>query len=244
GAIGSREGWIDTGYVEAPSDLEKLARGLRVLEENEKRDLPNREISILPGLAVMHENGRHDVMRSEDVKSLGAAIHSGIKDSVLCIPGTHCKWVRIRGGAIIDFHSVLTGEFYAVLGEMGALASVLRADENNQTMDYDSFDRGLDLTRAGHDLLADLWQVRCQKLRAAAPPAHLRSYFSGILIGHELRQMEIVFPGLKEITLVSDSGTRKNLYGHALKKMGLSVLAEVESEAAICAGLSALKACL
>ena len=241
GAIGSREGWLDTGYVNAPANLDKLAKSFRKLNAEENIYLPARSIFILPGLAIEHANARHDIMRSEEIKSLGAALHLGMENAVLCVPGTHCKWVWIENGSISGFHSILTGEFYAHLSEAGFLASILPRGKEPDNPDFTSFQKGLDLAREGHDLLADVWQVRCQKLRADNPPDDLRAYFSGILMGHELKQIGHIAPHTKHVVLLGDPGQRQTLYRHALRYYGWNIEAEIGSEVAVCAGLSALK---
>lgn len=43
-------------------------------------------------------------------------------DGVLCLPGTHSKWVHVSAGEVVSFQTFLTGEMFALLSE----ASVLR----------------------------------------------------------------------------------------------------------------------
>jgi 2-dehydro-3-deoxygalactonokinase len=235
GAIGSREGWIDTGYVEAPAGIDALAAGLRLLSASERGELETARVGIVPGLATAAASGRRDIMRSEEVKSLGALTHLGLEDGVLCVPGTHCKWVVMRNGAITDFRSVMTGEIYNLLQIAGALAPLMAGEA--AALDLPSFDQGLALAAEGEDLLADLWQVRGQKIRSPQPPAHLKSYLSGIMIGHESRHAETFVDRKKEIILLSDPGSRLESYRRALEVSGWKIGAVVESEAAVCTGM-------
>lgn len=235
GAIGSREGWIDTGYVEAPADIATLGASLRRLSAPERGELEGAYISIVPGLGTAAVSGRHDVMRSEEVKSLGALAHLGLRDGILCIPGTHCKWVVIHDGNIVDFFSVMTGEIYNLLQTGGALAPLMAGETAD--LDLPAFDQGLALATEGEDLLADLWQVRGQKIRSPQPPAQLKSYLSGILIGHELRQAGRFADRGRGVILLSDPGSRLESYRRALQISGWKVGAVVGSETAVCAGM-------
>jgi 2-dehydro-3-deoxygalactonokinase len=238
GAIGSREGWIDTGYTEAPADMKKIALGLRQLTPEEAGCLHHRSIFILPGLATAQATARHDVMRSEDIKSLGAAACAGQVDTLLCVPGTHCKWVEVKAGTVTGFQTIMTGDIYSVLNETGSLSVLFELDDGGK--DYNSFDEGFELAAQGQNLLVDLFQVRSRILRGAAPPSP-KSFLSGILIGHELRQARLSYATARNIILLSDPGTRQDFYSRALDQSGWVIDALVGSEQAVCMGLSLLQ---
>ncbi len=68
---------------------------------------------------------------------------------MLCIPGTHCKWVEVRDEKIVHFESALTGEIYGILSERGALAALFRLDPSSQQKDMTSFEQGLEMAGAG-----------------------------------------------------------------------------------------------
>src|SRR3546814_2862040 len=57
-------------------------------------------------------------MRGEEVQLLGAAAVGMVPpDSMLCQPGTHCKWAWMKNGALADFVTAMTGELFALLKE-------------------------------------------------------------------------------------------------------------------------------
>jgi 2-dehydro-3-deoxygalactonokinase len=242
GAVGGREGWVETQYSVAPAGFAELRRNLHKLTAGQLGHAAGRDIYIATGCTIAHPDGRHDVIRSEEVKSLGAARHLKLSEALLCIPGTHCKWVQIANDRIICFETALAGEVFAILSEHGALAAVIRGEPVTQQPDFASFDGGLELAGKGLDLLTDLWQVRAQKLRSDKPPASLRAYLSGILLGHELRQMEKFFPGKPPAVLLADAGSRQEYYRRAFAHFNWRIGAEVDSETAVHAGLSALRA--
>ena len=243
GAVGSREGWVQTTYVEAPAGFGEIAAGLYHLTAAQRGCLRSRSIAVTSGLALDRRDGAHDVMRSEEVKGLGATTHAGRDNALLAIPGTHCKWLKVEGGKIVDFHTVMTGDLYSVLSDHGSLAPLFKAAPpvNDAAQTYDSFDQGLDLAGQGRDLLLDLWQVRSRELHAAVPPRNLQAFLSGVLIGHELRQIRQLHPSENEILLVSDPGPRQMFYRRACEKFGLAIGAEVGSETAVCVGLTMIR---
>lgn len=240
GAIGSREGWVQARYVEAPAGFGEMAAGLYRFSAKQRGVLAGCAITVASGLAIVHPDGRHDVMRSEEVKGLGAATSLGLDDALLCLPGTHCKWIKVAGGRIVDLNTIMTGDVYGTLCEHGSLAPLFRgpapADGGEE-----SFGLGLDLASRGADLLSDLWQVRARPLHAARPPADLRAFLSGILIGHEVRQARSLDPAARSVVLVSDPGPRRLFYRRACEKFGLAIGAEVDSETAVCVGLTMIR---
>ncbi len=243
GAIGSREGWVQTGYVEAPAGFAEVAKGARVVQELPAGPLTGHTVSIVAGLAQATPDGRHDVMRSEEVKALGAAAHLGHRDAVLCIPGTHCKWIRIEGGRIVALQTVLTGDLFGALCGGHTLAPLLGTAAQAGAATHDaSFDRGLELARQGADLLRDLWQVRAVVLHGTDAPADLRAFLSGILIGHEMRERRAVWPEAGRVLLVCDAGERREFYRRAAAAFGLVVAETIDSETAVCAGLARVAA--
>ncbi len=237
GAAGGRDGWVETSYSIAPAGLADIKRNLHRIAPEHLGAAAGREIYIASGCTIAMADGRHDVIRSEEVKSLGAARHLKRDNVLLCIPGTHCKWVKVEGGKIVHFESALTGELYGILSERGALAALFRFDKNSQQKDMGSFNQGLEMAGRGFDLLTDLWQVRAQKLRANPHPADMQAYFSGILIGHELRQMDRLFPGKPPAVLLMDGGAKREFYARAFEWMGWKLDCEVDSETAVVSGL-------
>ena len=237
GAIGSREGWIDTGYVAVPAGLEDFATALNAVPPEYLHDLTGRDVSILPGLTISHGD-RHDVIRSEEIKALGAISLLGQSNGLLCIPGTHCKWLEIKNSQITDFHTVLTGEFFNLISESGSFARLFNPGEE---INMASFDQGVALSRKGANILSDIWQVRAQKIRNPNPPGDMRGFLSGILIGHEIRQMSKTFPAYHNIILLSDPGQRQDCYKRALETCGWTITAVVESATAVCTGLKNLR---
>ena len=98
GMVGSRNGWREAPYAPAPCGAQEIARAFVSVEAQ------GRALHIAPGVDWRDAGGVYDVMRGEEVKCLGA----DIADGVLCLPGTHCKWVEMRAGRIARFATFAT----------------------------------------------------------------------------------------------------------------------------------------
>ena len=103
GMAGARQGWAEAPYLRTPTRLDALHEGaLRI-------DAPG-DIRILPGIAQARPD-RPDVMRGEETQLLG--VTEPDFTGLVCIPGTHSKWVRIEAGRIVEFSTYMTGELFS-----------------------------------------------------------------------------------------------------------------------------------
>jgi 2-dehydro-3-deoxygalactonokinase len=180
GMIGSRQGWVEAPYVPCPAGLAEIAAAMREVRWGERRAW------IVPGLACRDAAGVHDVMRGEEVQVLGA-IEDLPSEALVCLPGTHSKWVLVEDNRIIRFSTHMTGEMYAVLKQHSILGRMMEEGET----DCHAFAQGV--TRSGEPggLLHHLFGVRTRGLMGELGAAASASYLSGILIGHELRAFEV-----------------------------------------------------
>ena len=163
GMVGSRQGWKEAPYVECPAGLDELQGKLVEVAK---------QVWIVPG--VLCREGVPDVMRGEETQILG----SGVTDGVICLPGTHSKWVEVKDGRIVRFSTHMTGEVFAVMKQHSILGRMMERRG-------DSFLEGVARSGEAGGLLHHLFGVRTRALMGeAVDPA---TYLSGILIGHELR---------------------------------------------------------
>ena len=54
-------------------------------------------------------------MRGEETQIAGFLSENPAFEGVLCLPGTHTKWVRIDAGEIVHFRTFMTGELFGLL---------------------------------------------------------------------------------------------------------------------------------
>lgn len=221
GMVGSNRGWIEAPYVPCPAGLHDLAATLVWPEEG--------RTAIVPGVSFVDPD-EADVMRGEEVQLLGA-FAAGIvaADALVCHPGTHNKWARLRGGRIERFRTVMTGEIFNLLREGSILADLLSGTaEPNE-----AFERGVRRGLAGECLTSELFKIRARVLLGEADAADAPSFGSGLLIGtdvraglHEGDDREVVVMGRPELT---------QLYAEALRIADRQTR-EVDGEEAFLAG--------
>lgn len=178
GMITSRNGWVETPYVETPATLRRLADGAVT-----RRLGDGATLRFLPG--VCQRRPSPDVMRGEEIQVFGA-IGPG-ETATLVHPGTHCKWIRVEQGAITGFRTFMTGEVYAVLRNHSILGRLV--PEGAEGFARKAFEDGVRqaLSEGSAGLLNDIFTTRSGALLDAFPAADIADRLSGLLIGQEIR---------------------------------------------------------
>ena len=221
GMVGSNRGWIEAPYVACPAGIEELALSLVWPEE--------RRTAIVPGVSFVDPD-EADVMRGEEVQLLGAHAAGLVPaDALVCHPGTHNKWARLRGGRIERFRTVMTGEIFNLLREHSILADVLAGTvEPNR-----AFASGVRCGLSDACLTSELFKIRARILLGQADPLDAPSFGSGLLIGSDVRaglregdDQEVIVMGRPELT---------RLYSEAVRIAGRQCR-EVDGEQAFLAG--------
>ena len=180
GMAGARQGWLEAPYLEAPTDLRGLLDGAVHPAMPDGRIAP----AILPG--VCQKAGNDNVMRGEETQLLGlAALDQGFS-GVVCMPGTHSKWVQLAGTRIEKFSTAMTGEMFEVLRTHSVLRHSLNGD-----IDGPGRAEGFAVGAASglehpEQLLGTLFQVRAGSLLSGRQPDWCAGYLSGLLIGTEI----------------------------------------------------------
>ncbi len=220
GMITSRNGWIETPYVEAPATLAQLAAGARALTARNGMVL-----RFLPGVCV---NGLSpDVMRGEEIQVFGSV---GAQESVtVVLPGTHSKWVRVQAGVLADFKSFMTGEVYAALKAHTILGRLI---PEGVAIDDVAFSAGVRqaLNPGSAGLLNDIFTTRSGVLLDRFPPEEIAERLSGIVIGHEIRGGLALGWAEGVIRVVGEAGLVRR-YLLALRTAGLQAEAGPENAA-------------
>ena len=197
GMIGSKNGLLEVPYCPCPATASDIAAALGWLDTG-AADL---NIAIVPGV----RNGFDDVMRGEETQVFGAAAVLGVQDAVMVLPGTHSKWVQLAGGAITQFNTFMTGEFYALLAQHSILAKSLPEPTDKPAgLDESAFlqgiDRAMKSSASGQSLLGNAFSTRVKSLFNELQPAQAASYLSGLVIGDELAAMRL--PASSEVIVI------------------------------------------
>lgn len=229
GMVGSAMGIAVAGYADCPTGGEELARNLYRVDD---------QTWIVPGLRCVRPDGYPDVIRGEETKVLGWLTldrRRAVGDHVLCLPGTHGKWVLVRDGRIHHFMTCMSGELFSVLSEH----SVLRPGA--PPSDSAAFAEGLTYGAADGPLASRLFTVRARMVGQGLEAGKAASFLSGLLIGDEAAHLPPVLglgPGA-QIGLMGEAALCA-LYEPALRAQGFAV-EEADGEAAVIAALTLLR---
>ena len=228
GMVGSALGIAAAPYADCPAGGEDLGRKLFKVDER---------TFIVPGLRCTRPDGYPDVIRGEETKVLGWLQLDPRRlkgDHVLCLPGTHGKWVLVREGRIHHFMTCMTGELFALLSEH----SVLKPGA--PPSDPASFDEGVKFGAADGPLASRLFTVRARMVGQGLEGGRAASYLSGLLIGDEIARLPPLL-GLGAGSTIGLMGEPAlcRLYRPALEARGF-IVEEADGEAAVIAGLTTL----
>jgi 2-dehydro-3-deoxygalactonokinase len=212
GMAGSRQGWVEAPYVETPAALDE------VLVHAVRAPHPARDVRILPGIA-QKEGGQPDVMRGEETQLLGLGEVLG--ETIVCMPGTHCKWVRLDGRRVTSFTTFLTGELFNLFSSASLLRHSVDPAANFMPDDADFLQACRELTAEPDQLPARLFSIRAAGLLNGLTPPRASAVLSGMLIGAEIGAARKSFAA-RGLVLVG-SGRLGRLYEAALGMAGFSV---------------------
>ncbi|AEQ50257.1 2-dehydro-3-deoxygalactonokinase [Pelagibacterium halotolerans] len=228
GMVGARQGWIEAEYAKTPTPP--------IATAPTRAPAADRRISvfILPGVS---QSAPPDVMRGEETQIAGYVAAHGTS-GILCLPGTHSKWVEIADGRIARFRTAMTGEIFALLAEK----SVLRHSVGTGEWSNDGFASGVSEALGDPEIVTKLFSIRAGSLLEGTSPQASRSRLSGLLIGSELAGTIDYWRG-KEVALIGASQL-STLYRKALAIAGVSARlfdAEEMTLAGLCAARAALE---
>ncbi len=176
GMVGARQGWREAAYVSVPAGLDGICAGsLHVAAAG-------LDVRILPGLAS-REPGMEDVIRGEETQLLGLVRRQPDFSGMVCMPGTHSKWVRVEANRIAGFCTAMTGELFALLRDHSVLRHSIGPPDDAAVPE--GFARGVQHSLQRPDaLIASLFRVRAASLLSGAKDG--ADVLSGLLIGAEI----------------------------------------------------------
>lgn len=206
GMVGARQGWTEAAYTPVPA--EPLGAQLT----RAPTTTPGLKVLIVPG---MSQKTPPDVMRGEETQIAGFLALNPGWDGILCLPGTHTKWVEVSAGEVISFQTAMSGDLFAAISGH----TVLRHSVGGEEWSDDAFDAALsDAISRPERLASRLFGIRAAGLLSDPAPGAGRATLSGLLIGAELASVRPYWLG-RQIAVI---GARRlsSLYVRALGKQG------------------------
>lgn len=225
GMVGARQGWTEAAYRAVPcaangGDLTRApCKDARL------------DVRLIPG--VMQDDPA-DVMRGEETQIAGYLAATPDFDGVLCLPGTHTKWVRISAGEIVSFQTFMTGEIFAALSS----GTVLRHSVTTDGWDQDAFVQAVgDAMSRPESFAARAFGLRAAGLLHGMGAETARARLSGLLLGAELAGARPYWLGQRVALIGAPKLT--GLYAAALAAQGLDA-EQVDGDPLSLAGLGAV----
>ena len=222
GMVGSRNGWTEVPYVSAPCGMAQLAQGRTRLE------MDGHVALIAPGVDTRwQDSGAYDVMRGEETQVFGL----GLDDGIVCLPGTHSKWVRVQGGQIESFATFITGELYAAM----AGSFIAKLAEGPQEAHPGAILGEASAMLPG-GLSRALFQARTRVLAGDMGGAGVKPFLSALLVADEIAGARALFGINDPIHLVAGD-PQLPVYAAALKTAGIGFCIH-DPQAVFLAGLA------
>jgi 2-dehydro-3-deoxygalactonokinase len=210
GMVGARQGWIEVPYRQAPCKPD--VQGSFGCPD---ADDPRLMVRVLAG--IKQGKPAPDVMRGEETQIAGFLLENPAFDGVLCLPGTHTKWVRISQGEIAEFQTFMTGELFNLL----ATQSVLRHSVADAGWDRGAFaDSIKSLISEPESFAGRLFSIRADTLISGLGHAEANARLSGTLIGAELAAARHYWQG-RDVSIVGN-GAQSELYAEGLRALDQS----------------------
>jgi 2-dehydro-3-deoxygalactonokinase len=173
-------------------------------------------------------------MRGEEIQIFGSVVG---EEALICLPGTHSKWVQIAGGAVTAFHSAHTGELLDILGRHSILLNPKRPVAAKPDA---AFVDGVEVARASvAGLESLLFTVRSRQIADTLKPEDADSYLAGLTIGCEIKSALALYGAPSVAITLIGSPHLAALYAAALACFG-AVSNVIDGDAASLSGLMKL----
>jgi 2-dehydro-3-deoxygalactonokinase len=226
GMAGAREGWCDAGYRRVPARVGGEAQAVKAPAAD-----PRLDVRILCGLS---QEDPADVMRGEETQVAGLLSQDPDYNGLVVLPGTHTKWVKVKGASVHSFSTFMTGELFQLLGTHSILRHSL---DDSDAWDWAQFDDALGEAFANPGGITQrLFGLRAESLLKGLDPAGARARISAELIGLEVASGRKKADG-HPVTLIGAHHVN-SLYRHALARVGIEAKMR-PADAMALAGLTA-----
>lgn len=211
GMASSSIGMLALPYAALPFSMD--GRDIISHRWKDTKDFPH-DIHLLSGLA-----SSTDVMRGEETQLIGLQNTIRDKSALLILPGTHSKHLRIENGAVQDFSTFMTGEYFALSARQSILSHSVAATSIDNEELLKAFVQGVE-SLAEFGYLRALFKVRTRTLLGKESDQHNYAFLSGIHLAEELQHLTGL-PPETEIVICANASL-STLYRLTLTTLGIS----------------------
>ena len=208
GMVGAKQGWLEAPYATVPYNLMQDTDSVKVICRGNRLD-----VRILGGLK---QNNPADVMRGEETQIRGFLSVFSDFDGIICLPGTHTKWVHVSAGEVVSFRTFISGELFALMSNY----SVLKYSVNSDGWSDQEFKSAVSESISNpQKIFSDFFKLRADDLLNKVAKSVLRSKLSGYIIGAELAGTKPYWLG-QNVVILADNNLSKT-YKAALEGQGI-----------------------
>ena len=208
GMVGAKQGWVEAPYASIPYNLMQEVDSVKVSCSDDRLN-----VRILGGL---RQDNPADVMRGEETQIRGFLSIFSNFDGIICLPGTHTKWVHVSAGEVISFRTFMSGELFDLLSKYSVLKHSVESDGWNdkefKSAVYESISNP-------QQIFSDFFKLRADHLLKQVEQSELRSKLSGYIIGAELAGAKPYWLGQNIVILANDDLSK--MYKAALEGQGV-----------------------
>ncbi len=201
GMVGAANGWVEAMYQKAPCEPisnEKITKA--------PTGFPSLDVRIIPGIA--NYSPSHDVLRGEETQICGFLTENPDFEGVLCLPGTHTKWVEIKSGLVMGFRTFMTGELFDVLGK----SSILRHSIDSNSWDENEFISAIEVSLSKpEELTTRMFSIRAESLIGDLKTEMASARLAGLLLGLELAGSKSYWKQ-NSVVIIGSGQLAKNYY--------------------------------
>jgi 2-dehydro-3-deoxygalactonokinase len=206
--VGAKQGWLEAPYATVPYNLMQETDSVKVICSDNRLD-----VRILGGLK---QNNPADVMRGEETQIRGFLSDFADFDGIVCLPGTHTKWVHVSAGEVVSFRTFISGELFALMSEY----SVLKHSVNSEGWSDQEFKSAVSESISNpQKIFSHFFNLRADDLLNNVAKPVLRSKLSGYLIGAELAGAKPYWLG-QNVVILAENNLSKT-YKAALEGQGI-----------------------
>lgn len=214
GMITSEFGLCPLDHINVPAGLGKLHQNMERVILDEICPVP---FMFVRGVKCIGDSLEDtDMMRGEETELMGIMTDSE-RECIYILPGSHSKVIRVNPDREIEtFSTLLTGEMVKAISDDTILKDAI--DLKCKNIDYEYLLKGYKFCKE-HGINKSLFKVRILKNVFSAGSSQLYSFFLGIILTDEIKEVEKY-----DAPLVVIGGK------HQLKEATAAILREVSSK--------------
>ena len=208
GMVGAKQGWVEAPYASIPYNLMHEADNVKVSCSDDRLN-----VRILGGL---RQDNPADIMRGEETQIRGFLSNFSNFDGIICLPGTHTKWVHVSAGEVISFRTFMSGELFDLLSKYSVLKHSVKSDDWNDKEFRSAVSESISNPQK---IFSDFFKLRADHLLKQVEQSELKSKLSGYIIGVELAGAKPYWLGQNVVILGNDYLSK--IYKTALEGQGI-----------------------